>query len=65
MKKPKSKSKRKADLKRATKRSVRFKASRNKLLKRREVELEKKRAENKKHEAFVKKMIEARLNGKL
>ena len=63
MKKPKSKEKQKADLKRGRKRSLRFKVSREKVAKKRTLSNEKRIEENKKFEEFMKKMNEARLNG--
>ena len=63
MKKPKSKLKQKQAAKRGLKRTVRFKASRSKVAKKRTVANEKRIKEKEEYEKFMKKMIEARLNG--
>jgi hypothetical protein len=63
MKKPKSKVKQVADLKRATKRTKRLKESRKKVATRRQVLLDKRSAEKKKYDEFMKKMLEARAKG--
>jgi hypothetical protein len=63
MKKPKSKSKQMADLKRAAKRNKRLKESRKKVAAKRQAAIEKRKTEKKKFLEFIKKMEEARAKG--
>jgi len=64
MKKPKkSKTKRVADIKRATKRSKRFKASRKKVAERRRQLTDKRRRERREYEEMMAKFLEARFKG--
>jgi len=63
MKKPKSRVKRQAEAKRGLKRNKRLRESRIKVAKAREAVINKRRAEKKKYEEFMKKMMEARLKG--
>lgn len=63
MKKPKDRASRQAEAKRGLKRNVRLKASRKKVAAKRQEILEKRIAEKKQYDAFMKKMLEARLNG--
>ncbi len=63
MKKPKSRAKRIAEQKRGRKRSLRFKASREKVKAKRQELLEERAAEKKKYEDFMKKMLEAKMKG--
>jgi len=63
MKKPKSKLKQEEAAKRGRKRSLRLKNSRAKVAKRKAAEQEKRRHEKEEYEKFMKKMLEARLNG--
>jgi len=63
MKKPKSKLKQKQANKRGRKRSLRLKNSRSKVAKKRALANEKRIKEKEEYEKFMKKMIEARLNG--
>lgn len=65
MRKPKSKSKQLADLKRAAKRDKRLKESRKKLLKRKLAAIAVRIEEKKKYREFVKKLEVARNKGKL
>jgi len=63
--KAKTKAKKVANNKRATKRSKRFKASRKKVAQARTEALAVRISEKKKYEEFMKKMTEARLKGEL
>jgi len=63
MKKPKSKSKQMADLKRAAKRSKRLKESRKNVAAKKLALINQKKAEKKKFLEFIKKMEEARAKG--
>lgn len=63
MKKPKNRSKLMAEQKRATKRSNRLKATRKKLMRLKEIEMDVKRAEKKKYEEFMRKLLEAKAKG--
>lgn len=63
MKKPKSKVRRISDLKRATKRGIRLKVSREKIAKKRQTAINIRVEEKKKYEEFMKKLQEARIKG--
>lgn len=65
MKKPKSKSKQIAELKRATKRGKRLKESRKNIATKKQVLINNKRAEKKKFLEFIKKIEEARAKSQL
>ena len=64
MKKPKTKKKQLADIKRGTKRTARLKESRKKLLKRKLAAITVRIEEKKKNREFMKKLEEARKKGK-
>ena len=63
MKKPKSKEKQIADLKRGAKRNQILKDSRKKVAKKRQLVIDKRVEEKKKYEEFMKKLSEARVRG--
>jgi hypothetical protein len=63
MKKPKSKTKQLADLKRGAKRNKRLKDSRKKVAAKRAAAIEKRKAEKAKFLEFMKKLEEARARG--
>jgi hypothetical protein len=63
MRKPKSKTKQKAAIKRATKRSQRLKASRKVVAGRRQEKIEARRAQKREFVEFMKKLEEARMKG--
>lgn len=65
MRKPKSKSKQLADLRRAAKRNKRFRESRKKVAAKRAAELLKRKAEKLKFLNFIKKIQEARRKGEI
>ena len=63
MRKPKSKAKQLADQKRGRKRSLRFKSSRKKVARKRQLVLEKRSKQKREYEEFMKKMLEAKMRG--
>lgn len=63
MRKPKSKKKQLAAQKRGRKRSLRFKASRQKVARKRDIATAKRQEERRKYEEFMKSMLEARMKG--